>query len=102
MLSFGHHAEVAALCHDDQDAWLRRSLVEGWTRNELRRRLRAARAEAVDKPLRTSIELRVALERRERWEEAATAEGRELASWIEDALDQAAEHALARPSLVAA
>jgi hypothetical protein len=102
MLSFGHHAEVAALCHDDQDAWLRRSLVEGWTRNELRRRLRAARAEAVDKPLRTSIELRVAPERRERWEEAATAEGRELASWIEDALDQAAEHALARPSLVAA
>jgi Protein of unknown function (DUF1778) len=102
LLSFGHHAEVASLCEDDQDAWLRRSVVERWSRNELRRRLRAARAEAVGKPLQTSIELRVPPERRERWEQAAAAEGRDLGSWIEDALDRAAEHALARPSLAAA
>jgi hypothetical protein len=101
-LSFGHHAEVAALCEDDQDAWLRRSLVERWSRNELRRRLRAARAAADGQPLQASIELRVPPERRERWEQAASAEGRELGSWIEDVLDQAAEVALARPSLVAA
>jgi len=102
MLSFGHHAEVASLCEDDQDAWLRRCLVERWSRNELRRRLRAARAAAEGRPLQTSIELRVPPERRERWEEAASAEGRDLASWIEDVVDNAAELALERPSLVAA
>jgi hypothetical protein len=101
-LSFGHHAEVASLSEDDQDAWLRRCHVERWSRNELRRRLRAARASADGRPPQTSIELRVPLERRERWAEAASAEGRELASWMEDVLDQAAELALARPSLVAA
>src|SRR5262245_33616072 len=101
-LTFVHHAEVASLCEDDQDAWLRRSLVERWSRNELRRRLRAARAEAEGRPLRISIEIRVPPERRERWVEAAAAEGRELGPWIEEALDRAAELALTRPSLVAA
>jgi hypothetical protein len=101
-LSFGHHAEVAALSEDDQDAWLRRSLVERWSRNELRRRLRAARAKAEGRPLQISIEIRVPPERRERWAEAAVAQGCELTSWIEDSLDRAAELALTRPSLVAA
>jgi hypothetical protein len=101
-LSFGHHLEVASFCEDDQDAWLRRALVEGWSRNELRRQVRAARARASDTPLRISIALQIPPERRERWAEAADAAGRDLASWIEDVVDRAAEDALGRPSLVAA
>jgi hypothetical protein len=105
-LSFGHHAEVASLEEDDQEAWLRRSVVEGWSRNELRRRLRAARRgeqlEETDGAGTAAIELIVPPQRRERWEAAASAEGRPLAEWIEDVLDSAADSVLERRSLVAA
>ncbi len=100
-LSFGHHAEVASLDEDYQDAWLRRCIVEGWSRNELRRRLRAARQGASEEPQPATIEIRVPAERRERWEAAATTEGRTLEEWIETALERAADASLA-PSLVAA
>src|SRR5215207_7208217 len=39
-LSFQHHAEVASLPAPEQDLWLQRALTHGWSRNELRRRLR--------------------------------------------------------------
>jgi hypothetical protein len=96
-LSFGHHAEVASLVEEDQEAWLRRSIVEGWSRNELRRRLRAARAGAPDSARPASIELEVPAQRRARWEAAASAEGRALAEWIEQVLDRAADSVLERP-----
>ncbi|MFD8146659.1 LmbU family transcriptional regulator [Streptomyces sp. NPDC059708] len=44
-LSFAHHAEVARLARPEQDYWLRRAEEQGWSRNELRRQLRAALAE---------------------------------------------------------
>jgi hypothetical protein len=100
-LSFGHHAEVAALPEADQEAWLRRCVVERWSRNELRRRMRASRGQATALPAPSAIELAVAPQRRARWEAAASAAGCGLQDWMEDVLDQAAE-ALLEPSLAAA
>jgi hypothetical protein len=41
-LTFGHHAEVAALPGPEQDLWLRRAERHSWSRNQLRRELRSA------------------------------------------------------------
>jgi hypothetical protein len=41
-LSFGHHAEVAALAEPEQDFWLRKAETLGWSRNELRQGVRAS------------------------------------------------------------
>ena len=43
-LSFQHHAEVASLSTAEQDLWLHRAETKGWSRNELRRRLRVQHA----------------------------------------------------------
>jgi hypothetical protein len=39
-LSFGHHAEVAALDTPEQDFWLRKAEEFGWSRNRLREEVR--------------------------------------------------------------
>jgi hypothetical protein len=44
-LSFGHHAEVAPLPQPEQDYWLRIAEQKGWTRNQLRKEVRASLAE---------------------------------------------------------
>lgn len=41
-LSFGHHAEVAALDLPEQDYWLRKSEELGWSRNQLRNNVRTS------------------------------------------------------------
>jgi hypothetical protein len=41
-LSFGHHAEVAALGVVEQEYWLRRAQEFGWTRNRLRAEVRSS------------------------------------------------------------
>jgi hypothetical protein len=41
-LSFGHHAEVAALDPPEQDYWLRKAEELGWSRNRLRNNVRAS------------------------------------------------------------
>ncbi|MFF2192489.1 LmbU family transcriptional regulator [Streptomyces sp. NPDC058157] len=43
-LSFAHHAEVARLAPAEQDYWLRRAEQQKWSRNELRRTVRAGLA----------------------------------------------------------
>src|SRR6266496_2626132 len=51
-LSFGHHAEVAALPEPEQDFWLRKAGDLGWSRNHLRREVRASlRERQADPPL---------------------------------------------------
>jgi hypothetical protein len=92
-LSFSHHAEVAALEPDDQDAWLRRALVNGWSRNRLRSELRRRRTG--EEPARSAIRLDVPPQRRALWEAAAKASGYDLDEWIETNLDLAAASALA-------
>ncbi|WP_235031719.1 LmbU family transcriptional regulator [Actinacidiphila yanglinensis] len=44
-LSFAHHAEVTPLSPPEQDYWLRRAEQQKWSRNELRRAVRAGLAE---------------------------------------------------------
>lgn len=41
-LTFGHHAELAALDRPEQDYWLRKAEELGWSRNQLRREVRAS------------------------------------------------------------
>jgi hypothetical protein len=46
-LSFGHHAEVAALTEPEQAYWLRKAEELGWSRNRLRGEVRSSRRECV-------------------------------------------------------
>jgi hypothetical protein len=41
-LSFGHHAEVAALPEPEQDFWLRKAEALNWSRNEMRHMVQAS------------------------------------------------------------
>ncbi|OWA13175.1 regulator [Streptomyces sp. CS113] len=49
-LSFAHHAEVARLSPPEQDYWLRKAQQHKWSRNELRRAVRASLAEQRETP----------------------------------------------------
>ncbi|MCJ1677925.1 LmbU family transcriptional regulator [Streptomyces sp. APSN-46.1] len=99
-LSMQHHAEVAAMSPALQDTWLDRAGAAGWSRNELRRRIRA---EASSSPPATgtaesaeSAELRlsVSAERHRQWEAAARRADRNLSDWILDSLDSASAAAI--------
>lgn len=99
-LSFGHHAEVAALPDDEQDAWLTRAEQSDWSRNQLRRRLRAAasakhRASGDEGLVDTAaLKIDVPAGRRERWESAARQKKSSMADWIIATLDRAANEQL--------
>ena len=96
-LSFGHHAEVASLSEDDQDMWLLRSSIQHWSRNDLRRALRAELGSGTSSGSSTSgvaIDLSVGELRHARWRAAANANGRPLQDWITEVLDSAAAAAL--------
>ena len=89
-ISFGHHAEVASLPEEDREMWLSRAVTYGWSRNELRMRLRnGGRPTAESLPL--AIALQIEEQRRELWQAAAIAQGRTLADWITSVADAAAE-----------
>jgi hypothetical protein len=87
-LSFQHHAEVCALTDAEQDRWLETAYAQGWTRNELRRRLRSQRLLAAGSSRVVRVE--VSGEREQRWLQAAEASGCSLAKWITSVLDDAA------------
>src|SRR4051794_7450706 len=87
-LTFQHHATVCALTDDEQGRWLERAAAEGWSRNELRRRLRTASASAV--AAEQVFRLVVACGRAELWRAAADRSGWECDAWIVRVLDEAA------------
>jgi hypothetical protein len=90
-LSFQHHAEVCALPDDDQDRWLRAAAAGRWSRNELRRRLRADEGRQVcDEVFR----LAVAHGQAERWREAARRSDRAVEAWVVRVLDDTASSVL--------
>jgi hypothetical protein len=95
-VSFGHHAELAAHPEADQDLWLERAQRLAWSRNELRRRLRAAGRSITDtdhNPAHT-VRVPVTTDRERLWRQAAAAADQDLADWIAAAADEAAQAAL--------
>ena len=98
-LSFQHHAEVAAMAEPDQDIWLQRAERLGWSRNELRRQLSAARRRAIVVADEATIVVRmqVPARRERRWREAASAADQELDDWLASVADDAARAAFPQP-----
>ncbi|MDQ2882594.1 MAG: LmbU family transcriptional regulator [Actinomycetota bacterium] len=95
-LSFGHHAEVAALADDEQDGWLAQAEQFNWSRNKLRQRLRAAQSTnrrgpggEVSVNTRT-LKIDVPAERHDRWQSAAERMSCSVADWIIATLNRAA------------
>ncbi|MFD5419265.1 LmbU family transcriptional regulator [Streptomyces sp. NPDC127069] len=108
-LSFAHHAEVARLARPEQDYWLRRAEEQRWSRNELRRQLRAGLAEqhgpaaeaaAPEESPDEEATLRIALPKPDldRLLEVAAACGLSLNDWAAHVLQSAVN---ARPELPA-
>jgi hypothetical protein len=95
-LSFQHHAEVAALPEPQQDLWLMRAERSRWSRNELRRQLRAMRGLQQRLDGREAVVLRVPVtsDREQRWRRAAAARDERLADWLSRAADAAADSVL--------
>jgi hypothetical protein len=95
-LSFQHHAEVAALPDAEQDLWLDRAEIFGWSKSELRRRLRACRGAPPEVPVALSklLKVSVALECEQRWRMAAEFANSTLEDWVTLTLDHAANLAL--------
>ncbi|WP_323747974.1 LmbU family transcriptional regulator [Catenulispora rubra] len=90
-LGFQHHAEVAGLAAGDQDEWLSRAEEQGWTRNELRRQIRAAQRKDASAAESAVVQIYVAPERQGRWQAAADSAQLELLEWIVRTLDGIAE-----------
>ncbi|MGW4377201.1 LmbU family transcriptional regulator [Streptomyces albidoflavus] len=89
-LSFQHHAEVAGLAEEDRSGWLARALEGGWSRNELRRRIRARKELAAGASDRTPARLKMSPDddQRARWQAAARSADVELLAWITKVLDE--------------
>lgn len=88
-LSFQHHAEVASLTEGEQDKWLTQTELHGWSRNELRRRIRSNREIAGGKPV-VRIQLELRDQQKERWQRAAESTDQDLLAWMVAVLDGAA------------
>ena len=102
-LSFGHHAEVAALPDDEQDVWLERAERLSWSRNRLRQGLRAAQladrqAGGGEQSVYTALKIDVPTERHDRWQSAAERKRCSIADWIVATLDRAANEDLTTQS----
>jgi hypothetical protein len=91
-LSFQHHAEVAGLSAVEQDLWLNRAEMHGWSRNELRRRLRCEPEPVLPIAAGSPTVLRVEASNDElqRWRSAAARADQDLADWIRSVADTAA------------
>jgi hypothetical protein len=91
-LTFQHHAEVAGYADHAQDYWLNKAERLHWSRNELRKQLRAARGEPMrQSPPTVPVVLKVVPDQHERWHMAAQAVNSNLDEWIVMTLDDGAE-----------
>lgn len=97
-LSLQHHAEVAPLPVPEQDRWLSLAEEGSWSRNELRRRVRAASRNApAEQPATDSAaqsgylpRLPVTEEELARWHSAAEQRATDLNTWVVQTLNAAA------------
>jgi hypothetical protein len=87
-LSFQHHAELCAFDDAEQDYWLDAAEAGGWSRNELRRRVRETGQHP--EPPSGFVRLPVDPEREARWRLAAEQNDTELETWMIGTLDAAA------------
>ncbi|WP_344530827.1 LmbU family transcriptional regulator [Streptomyces albiaxialis] len=103
-LSLQHHGEVAALPHDDQEAWLDRAERLNWSVSELRRRVKASRIGPVAGPAGGSatVTVKAPAEQMRRWQDAASRVGSTLDEWIQRVLDREAVELLDPGQLMAA
>jgi hypothetical protein len=92
-LSFQHHFEVAGLPVAEQEVWLQRAKHFGWSKMELRRQVKVRRDGKPDPPP-ASVKVELAVNQRNRWEEAAKRAGLGLPEWIVAVLERAAEATL--------
>src|SRR5215831_15453640 len=115
-LSFGHHAEVAALPAPEQDFWLRKAEEFGWPVMRLRREVRASLAERDEGPAALEsadddcrgggprerrlavIQVTLTPGQLAICERAAGQDGVALCAWAASALERAASNELAAPS----
>lgn len=115
-LSFAHHAEVTRLTPPEQDYWLRKAEQQMWSRNELRRAVRAGPAEqrrqidtptsrgnderevphpaesvVADKPRRrvTTLTIELSAGQLDYYSKAAPAHGLPVDKWVTQVLDAA-------------
>lgn len=104
-LSFGHHAEVAALAEPEQDFWLRKAEQHQWPVKRLRREVRASLAErsagqrsdaGPDRPdwVVLRLQLRVSPGQLETCRAAADKASLSIEDWTVLALEHAARHEL--------
>jgi hypothetical protein len=101
-LSFGHHAEVAALAEAEQDFWLRKAVELGWSVKQLRGQVRASHSERSVRAggggdqqagsERPGVRLDICLtpEQQDAYQAAASRAGFGVAEWAVLTLDQAA------------
>jgi hypothetical protein len=93
-LSFGHHAEVAALSPAEQDRWLDDAEEHGWSRNVLRKHLRPGQ-QGTDATDATPLpRLVVTHARLQAWQEAAARSRTTFEQFVFASLDRAAAHVL--------
>ncbi|MDB1086995.1 LmbU family transcriptional regulator [Streptomyces sp. ACA25] len=115
-LSFAHHAEVTRLSPPEQDYWLRKAEQQKWSRNELRRTVRASLAEqrattavfpgtgdakhevadpagteATDKRMRkgTTLTIELSAGQLDHYAKVAAAHGLPVDKWVAQVLDAA-------------
>lgn len=117
-LSFAHHAEVTRLSPPEQDYWLRKAEQQKWSRNELRRAVRASLAEqsqpaeapapggeqqvpqladaaAADKRRRkvTTLTIELSAGQLAAYSQVAAAHGLPVDKWVTQVLDAVQSHA---------
>lgn len=114
-LSFAHHAEVARLSPPEQDYWLRKAEQQKWSRNELRRTVRAslaAQSDSTETPSSsdeqqevprltestaaekrrqkvTTLTIELSADQLELYSQAAAAHGLSVDKWVTQMLDTA-------------
>jgi hypothetical protein len=91
-LSFQHHAEVASLPPEEQERWLGLAEEQAWSRNHLRKNLRAAlRPDADLAPTESTLpQIKVSRSQFDLWLTAAQRAGVELEVWVVETLTGAA------------
>jgi hypothetical protein len=105
-LSFGHHAEVAALTEAEQDKWLTQAERFTWSRNELRRQIHAIRltnqAESLDlgATQAKTLKIEAAAKHLDSWQRAADRTNLGITEWIIVSLNRAASTELQAEGVV--